>query len=528
MISIPAKFTFLETLFNELDSRGFDVSSARSSVPNLLRSTVEGSTHEYITPFGTDMGPERILEEWSTRFDTHASKLHPELLKLEDSQKSKYGPRSIQIDWDDRRDSVKEYFNTPDLDSGILDIAARYGAKAVSSQIVKPGTLRALSKENAIVLLKNSTNSGLPSVTKKGNVKVITLEKYDELVSAFNEGYLPCLLFTRTQEQKKTRAVWGYPMIQTLREMSFYSPYLKIERQFPWRAALLGPSAVDKAIQDIFTASKSSETFVSIDFSAYDASINHQLINLSFSHFIKQFFQNSHHEELMELASHISTIGLLTPEGIWSGNHGVPSGCTFTNAIDSVVQYLVTNSLRSELDDSVVDRILATCQIQGDDGAYLVPDTHLDIFLEHFTKFGLKVNVDKSYKSKDHIVYLQNLYVKDVYDQGVYPTFRALNRLVYQERFTEFKQADITGMDYFGIRAISILENCKNHPLHKELVEFVARNNKYSLIPSSSGLSKFNKWNQETNGAGDIVYHQYGQDTKGLMSFETVKILKSI
>jgi hypothetical protein len=528
MISIHTKFTFLSQLFNELDNRGFDTASARGIVPNILRSTVDGSDRSIITPFGEDYGPEKLLEDWSRIFDTSSSNFPDQLLELEASQKLKYGPRSIQIDWVSRRDSVKEYFDTPDLDSDIINIAAKHSKKSATLKSLRTGGLRALSKDNAMLLLKNSTNSGLPSVAKKGTVKEFTINKYDELVSAYEDGLLPCLLFTRTQEQKKTRAVWGYPMIQTLREMTFYSPYLKLERTFPWRAALNGPDAVDNGIKRIFTESKSSETFVSIDFSAYDASINHQLIKLSFDQFIKEFFQKQYHDELINLASNISTIGLLTPEGIWEGSHGVPSGCTFTNAVDSVVQYLVTNSLRESLEDSVVDRIIDSCQIQGDDGAYLVPDEHLDVFLKHFTKFGLKVNIEKSYQSKNHIIYLQNLYVKDVYETGVYPIYRALNRLVYQERFTEFSKADLTGKDYFGIRAISILENCKNHPLHEEFVKFVQNNNKYSLLPSKTGLAKYNKWNSESNGADDIIVHQYGQDIKGLMSFKTVKILQSM
>jgi len=528
MSSIHTKFTFLSQLFNELDNRGFDTASARGIVPNILRSTVDGSDRSIITPFGSDNGPEKLLEDWSRIFDASSSNFPTQLLELEESQKLKYGPRSIQIDWESRRESVREYFDTPDLDPGIIDMASSHSRHSATLKSLRIGGLRALSKDNAMSLLKNSTNSGLPSVTKKGTVKELTLNKYDQLVSAFDDGLLPCLLFTRTQEQKKTRAVWGYPMIQTLREMQFYSPYLKLERTFPWRAALNGPEAVDNGIKRIFTESKSSETFVSIDFSAYDASINHQLIKFSFDQFIKLFFQKQYHDELDYIASNISSIGLLTPEGIWEGSHGVPSGCTFTNAIDSVVQYLVTNSLRESLEDSVVDRIIDSCQIQGDDGAYLVPDEHLDVFLEHFTKFGLKVNIDKSYQSKDHIVYLQNLYVKDVYEAGVYPIYRALNRLVYQERFTEFSKADLTGQDYFGIRAISILENCKNHPLHEEFVKFVQNRNKYPLLPSKTGLAKYEKWNSETNGADDIIVHQYGQDTKGLMSFETVKVLQSM
>ena len=119
------------------------------------------------------------------------------------------------------------------------------------------------------------------------------------------------------------------------------------------------------------------------------------------------------------------------------------------------------------------------------------------------------------------------LYTKDLYECGVYPIYRALNRLVHLERFTDFSKDDLAGRDYFGIRAISILENCKNHPLFRDFVLFIAKRNKYSLLPSAKGLRKYEKFVYESSGADDIIYHQYGQNTKGFNEFETVKILRS-
>lgn len=80
---------------------------------------------------------------------------------------------------------------------------------------------------------------------------------------------------------------------------------------------------------------------VSIDFSAYDNSIKRTLIKASFDYF-RSLFQEQYGEQLDYIMERMITIGLVTPDGILSGDHGVPSGSTFTNEVDSVVQYLIS------------------------------------------------------------------------------------------------------------------------------------------------------------------------------------------
>ena len=149
--------------------------------------------------------------------------------------------------------------------------------------------LRPLSIEKASLLLKNSTNSGLPWYTKKGDIK-------QTLVSNF-KYYLdrqdPCVLFTRTQEQGKTRNVWGYPSADTLNEMRYYAPLLDYQKKLSWRAALNDPHTVDRGITNLINnAMLSGKKLVSIDFSAYDASVSKELQSAAFD-YIKSLFQKN-------------------------------------------------------------------------------------------------------------------------------------------------------------------------------------------------------------------------------------------
>ena len=195
----------------------------------------------------------------------------------------------------------------------------------------------------------------------------------------------------------------------------------------------------------------------------------------------------SRYDEINYIADRFLNIGLVTPDGIISGPHGVPSGSTFTNEVDSIVQYLVASNC-SSVDTNY-------CSIQGDDGVYFSSDP--DDLFSCFEKVGLDVNKDKSLVSNSTVNYLQLLYHSD-YNRGdnlvgVYSTYRALIRLVYPERFEDFSKDDISGKDYFAIRSISILENCKNHPLFKEFVNYVYKLDKYKLSFSDLGLVNYIK-----------------------------------
>jgi hypothetical protein len=327
-------------------------------------------------------------------------------------------------------------------------------------------------------------------------------------------------MFTRTQEQLKTRTVWGYPMADTVNEMRYYSPLLDYQRKLDWRSSINSPDQVNRRITELInTARKEDKFLVSIDFSAYDASVKTTLQKAAFE-YIKQLFQQNYHEEIDYISARFNTIELVSPSGILTGPHGVPSGSTFTNEVDSICQYLVAR----EYDDDVL------CDIQGDDGAYVV--NYPDELIKQFESKGLNVNEEKTNISKDFVIYLQNLYHPDYSNDGliggIYPTYRALNRILYLERFTDLEKNSISGKDYFSIRTITILENCKYHPLFKQLVEFVFKLDKYELGYSREGLIKYIQGIKESSGTQGILQFRYEDDIKGIENFETVKILKSL
>jgi hypothetical protein len=455
-----------------------------------------------LSPIATDRTPDEILKGWDLIFNSKKSRLNSTILQIEEDNRSKFGPRSIAVPWKDRASGVQSYFG-PEI------------SDKVPPQAPDNPRLRPISLQSGVKLLKNSTNSGLPFVTRKGDIKDELLKDFDNLLDRKD----PCILFTRTQEQKKTRNVWGYPAADTLNEMLFYKPLLEYQRSLTWRAALSDPEKVDMSVTSMIRSCiLRRKDLVSIDFSSYDASVKTRLQRSAFN-YISGLFQKQYSDDIDKLATRFNTIELITPDGVQEGRHGVPSGSTFTNEVDSIAQYLCAR------DFGLSDHEM---QIQGDDGLYIVSDSKS--FIKHMQSFGLNVNDSKSLVSQTECTFLQNYYSLQYLRNnniigGIYSTYRALTRIVYPERFIQISESEVSGSDYFAIRTISILENVKYHPLFQDLVEYIYKLDKFNLAFSDKGLANYVKEISETTGTEGIFNYRYGDDVKGIKSFETYKLL---
>jgi len=476
---------------------------ALNKLSRLLDRTDNGVSDVLLSPIGNNTDPEAILKGWDSIFNSNRDKLNDILLELEENNRSKYGPRSIAVPWSERRDTVLESF-APDK------------GKMIESQAVSNGRLRPISLDKAATFIKPQTNAGLPTMMSKGKVLNDTVNNLDKQLS---KNY-PSVPFTRTQENNKTRLVWGYPLANVLDEMRFYRPILEYQRKVPWRAALNTADEIDSAITKLINHARSEgKSLVSIDFSNFDSSVKRKLQDYAFKVYFPSLFQNQYHPEIALHGERFNTIGLITPDRVISGPHGIPSGSAYTNEVGSVVQYGISKEFNEDLLYS---------QVQGDDGAYATFDP--EGFKDHFRSYGLEVNDDKSYISDNFVVYLQNLYHSDYEEdgliRGIYPTYRALLRIVYQERFNDFSKDNIGGRDYYAIRTLSILENVKAHPLFRELVNYVVGLDKYNLAVSDQGLSSYIKMREKQDGK-DIRSTEYRRgDGFGIKSFESYKIAR--
>jgi hypothetical protein len=456
----------------------------------------EGSDESIVNPAYDDISDERISEEIESILSTVY--LTDELRKIEDSNLSKFGPRSLAKPWSERKESLSDYYSHEDYDPGEFASTS--------------GRLRPTSLSSVGANLLKSSSAGLPYMKKKGLVLDEALLNHES-----EEGEYPCVLYTRTQEQRKTRNVWGYPISDTIKEQKFFMPILKVERLFPHRAALVGPDAVDAALTNLLMSKSDSEIVVNVDFSSYDATISPKHSYQAFQNMCN-LFQTEYHQEFYDVFRRFVTIGVFTPEGEWLGPHGVPSGSSFTNTVDSLVQFAASGKTHK-------------CQVQGDDGIYVIARSDQDLLFEGFRTAGLVINEDKSttFDTKEAI-YLQRYYHPEYRSQngglgGVYSLYRAFARIKYLERWTDFKAMDLEGADFFALRTITILENCKHHPGFESAVKLALSFDKFKLVFSNQGLSAYSRAMESKSRAG--VFNQYGLQ-KGINSFETVKLLKTL
>lgn len=493
------KFNFLKRL--SLPDRKVEC------IANHLAMTLKGSTDVHVTPLAKNSDPIVVLYEWDQIFNQNLHKMNSTLQDLERANRAKFGPRSVSVPWGERIPAFLQTYTNQD-ESHVIKFN------------FKPGSndLTPTSINNAISTLRSTTSAGLPFLEKKKKVIPILADIFDEIISRKD----PCVLYTRSQENKKTRTVWGYPIADTLLEMLFYIPFLEYTKTLYYRAALVSPELVAKRITEmIINAIANNLVLYSVDFAAFDASILYQYIEASFE-YIKSHFATAFHPTLNYICERMYTIGIVTPTGIYVGKHGVPSGSTFTNEVDSIVQFCIASTLSFIKADE--------CMIQGDDGVYAMARENIAEFEQAFAYAKLKLEKSKSHIATNYVIFCQNLfhidYIVNGQIGGIYPTYRALNRILFMERHVDFKTMGVDGKDYFGIRCLQILENTKYHPLFEDLVRFVLDKEQFSLDISDDGLRKFCTYQNASVKTTFNLNHQYGSQVEGIKGFAAYSVIQ--
>jgi hypothetical protein len=489
--------------------------SALNSVRKISERTTSGSDDVLESPIFEQISDDDAVKAIESILDKVY--LTPKLRDIENSNLLKLGPRSIQKPYSERREGIISYFNHDepkvDLSSGTFDKEFMESILNTFNKYHRPhyfnsfGGLRPASFQAIQDNLVRSSNSGLPLMTRKGNL--LPLDEDEQFADL---GKYPYFLFTRTQEQGKTRPVFGAPLALTIFESMYAIPFMKFEKTLPWRAALLGEDATAEKITAILRNPETARVpKVSVDFSAYDTTVAPSLSHASFAAIASQF-SNEHNQGLYNLWHLFATLGIFTPEGEISGWHGVPSGSTFTNTIDSMAQFAVASHLGLE-------------QVQGDDGLYVYHKPG-EIY-ETFDRNGFKINEDKSEESIEEISYLQRYYHphyrhRSRYDLlgGVYSLYRAYNRIRYLERWTNFEREGITGSDFFALRTLMILENCKHHPGFEEFAKWVQSHDKNQLRFTRGSELSFSKMMVAKARAG-----VFNSNATGISGFEVSKLL---
>lgn len=320
------------------------------------------------------------------------------------------------------------------------------------------------------------SNSGWPDFKRRNIPEVVSAA-----VAAAQDGrwkQYPAIALFRNYRQK-TRLVWMFPMATNVYEGSYFQPLQSsiVKAQIPFYAPWVGFEAVRSLITRAFDSGLS---VAASDFSETD---QHFVPRSTFEVFdvLAPLMTPESRSGLRVSFSMMHKIPLIVgPNQMVTGDHGVSSGSNWTN-----------------FDESIFDEVFARYTSRhtsyrglyaiGDDMAW-VTDRWEKTFNQELEELGLKVGQvikpDKTTNDRDKVKTLQRLFQRgyrrpDKQLRGVYSTIRALNSSLFPERYHDPRK---WSSDMFCARQYMILENCVDHPLFEEFVDFVVHGQR-DLIP---------------------------------------------
>jgi hypothetical protein len=332
-------------------------------------------------------------------------------------------------------------------------------------------------------------------------------------------------------EDVKQRVVWMFPFAVNIKELQFYQPFKEAAQRFNLVPAWVSMDSVDLRITKMFDTKGKDDLVVCTDFSKFDQHFNSSLQDCART-IISQLLTTS--DDSRSWLENVFPIKYEIPLAynfgkVRYGKHGMGSGSGGTNDDET----LAHRALQYEAAQSNNQRLNLNSQCLGDDGVLTYPGITVEDVVRSYTSHGLEMNPDKQYASKQDCVYLRRWhhqnYRVDGVCVGVYSTYRALGRLCEQERYYD---SDVWSEKMVALRQLSILENCKWHPLRDQFADFCMARDKFRLGLDIPGfLENIDKLSQEANELmPDFLGYtkSQGKDAElGLSNWWIVKYLKS-
>lgn len=448
-----------------------------------------GQDQEFRTTFAKGSTLNQVLESWKPTLETIRTSW-PTLMDYEDDLAKKVGPLSIQKPLSERLDDIDSYYESILKDSKPIPTSA---LSAVTREWANLRGLEIRSETKTVDLMKKSTNSGNPFFAKRRAVTDKTVPADLEIVSPEIIQRLPlsswkscAVLGWRgqeggpTDEDVKQRVVWMFPYAVNIRELQFYQPAIELAQRYNLVPAWNGMDYVDMHITKLFDTKAKNQLIVCTDFSKFDQHFNADMQNAAES--LIRYILNTSADSRRWLTD-VFPIKYMIPLAydtgkIRRGKHGMGSGSGGTNFDET----LVHRALQHEAALTAGQSLNPYSMCLGDDGILSYPNIDVEHVTQVYSSHGQDMNIDKQYASAQDCTYLRRWHHTDYRRNGVcvgvYSTYRALGRLCEQERFYD---PEVWGPKMVALRQLSIIENCKYHPLFHEFVDFCMTKDKFRL-----------------------------------------------
>lgn len=484
------------------------------------------------------LSPNQVLEKWTRILQSrleNGDEFERAVLDFDISQTEKYGPQGGHEPISD----LMEEIVLPSFEMAGAEVPAfeekewELAVQDATNELVLHG-VHDLSPRSFKRVVQNmsmrgtlNSNSGWPDFTRRNKPEVLSAA-----IEAASNGdwkkYPAIALFRRYNG--KTRLVWMYPLAVNIVEGSWFqpiydaisaAPHLSDYFFSPWK----GFEAVRKYVTEVYQNEHGAEIGAS-DFTSTDAhfqkSATREVLKV-----LKAVYKPQYHAALEESLMYMHEIPLIVgPDQMLTGDHGVSSGSNWTNFVETIFDLILSFYVSRKC--AGVYGMYAI----GDDMAW--KSMHFDEdFKEQLEALGKAagqvIKAEKTMIETDKVKTLQRLFQRnysrpDGLLRGVYPTIRALKSLIYPERFHPNWTDDLE-----CVRAFMILENCVDHPLFQEFVEFVCKGD-WRLKPFAKKTSQqLEQIHRKAKLVPGLVstYNREKRDTS-LASFESIRIAREL
>lgn len=467
-----------------------------------FKHTVDGNREEYRTPIFKGKRTSDVVQAWDKVFQKLGVKDKlPGFYDFEMEMKGNVGPLSVQKPLSERIADCEQYYT--DIEAPSVPVSQE-AIDATVDFFGKAKGIRMRSRENTVKKMRLSTNSG-PWLFIKRRLALpdtlaakIEVDRETHVVYAISHGKrytLGAVLGWRGQEHGpkwddvKQRVVFMMSFLLNVLELQFYQPAIEAIQKHRLIPAYVSMELVDEEITKLFDTKSPEDLVICTDFKRFD-----------------QHFNNDCQEAAHKIEARLASISpemeswfrdifpakfyvpLICSENLmFEGPHGMGSGSGGTNFDECMTH----KSFQFEACLEHNTRLNPHSMAYGDDGVLTAPGLTVDDVIQTYTKHGQVMNPDKQYASTHDCVYLRRYHTTDYRVNGImvglYSTFRALGRLLEQERFYD---PEVWGPKMVALRCLSILENCNQLPeyIYNPFIEFVLTGDKFKLGATIPGF----------------------------------------